>query len=102
MTISDQHTRARDVDPGVVGPTCEQSALSPVLRLVITLGVLFALKWSLPAFGLSPILQVIVLLAVATVFARLFWWRCNADRRGVMLLIGSLWVAGLVKILMIR
>jgi hypothetical protein len=87
-------------DAPSAGPTCERSSLSPQLRLVITFGVLFLLKWSLPVVGLSPTVQVLVLLSVATGFAWKFWWRCTPDRRGPMLLIGSLWAAGLAKILL--
>jgi hypothetical protein len=70
------------------------------VRIIITFGVLFALKWALPYSGLSSAIQVIALLLVATFFAWRFWWRCGTDRRGPMLLIGSLWIAGIAKILL--
>jgi hypothetical protein len=82
------------------GPACERSSLPPLARIIITFGVLFALKWALPYSGLSSAIQVIVLLLVATFFAWRFWWRCGTDRRGPMLLIGSLWIAGIAKILL--
>lgn len=84
----------------LVGPACARSRLSPGLRLVITFGVLFALKWSLPAIGLSSAAQLLGLLVAATFLAWRFWWSCGTDRRGPILLIGSLWAAGLVKILL--
>jgi hypothetical protein len=82
------------------GPACRQSRFSPPVRLLITFGVLFALKWALPLLGLTPTIQVLILLLVATYFAWLFWWNCSTHRRGPLLLIGSLWIAGLVKILL--
>ena len=99
MTSPD-HAPANLPDAPSAGPTCERSSLSPQLRLGITFGVLFLLKWSLPAVGLSAAVQVLVLLIVATAFTWKFWWRCTPDRRGPMLLIGSLWAAGLAKILL--
>jgi hypothetical protein len=81
-------------------PTCERSLLPPWLRLVITFGVLFALKWGLPALGLSSAHQVLALLVVATFFAWRFWWTCGTDRRGPVIMIGSLWIAGIAKILL--
>jgi hypothetical protein len=84
----------------VSGPVCERSSLSPQLRLAITFGVLLALKWSLPFLGVPFTLQVLALLVVATFFAWRFWWRCTAGRTGPLLLIGSLWVAGIAKILL--
>lgn len=45
---------------------------------------------------------MLVLLVVATFFAWRFWWSCGTDRRGPILLIGSLCVAGLAKILLLR
>ncbi len=102
VPLPDQDSFASAPDLPQVGPTCERSRLSPQLRLAITFGVLFALKWSLPALGLSSTAQVLVLLTVATFFAWRFWWRCGTDRRGPVLLIGSLWIAGLAKILLLR
>ncbi|MGZ8376968.1 MAG: hypothetical protein ACXW61_13625 [Gemmatirosa sp.] len=87
-------------DPTVVGPTCERSALPPHVRLAITFAVLLALRWALPRLGVSPTLQVLALLATATFLAWRFWWNCGTDRRGPLLLVGTLWVAGLAKILM--
>jgi hypothetical protein len=84
----------------ISGPACERSSLSPQLRLGVTFAVLFALKWALPVLGLSSTTQVLVLLAVATAFIWRFWWRCGTDRRGPLVLIASLWVAGLAKILL--
>jgi hypothetical protein len=78
--------------------SCERSRLSPGLRIAITFAVLFALKLGLPSTGLAPALQVLALLAVATFFAWRFWWNCSPDRRGVALLVVSLWTAGLLKI----
>jgi hypothetical protein len=60
--------------------------------------VLFALKYAMPPLGVAAALQVLILLVVATVFAWQFWWNCSPDRRGVAVLIGALWVAGLVKL----
>jgi len=80
------------------GPACARSALPWWLRLAITFAVLLGLKWALPAAGLAPRLQVLALLAVATLFIWRFWWNCSPDRRGALLLGGSLWAAGLLKI----
>jgi hypothetical protein len=82
------------------GPTCERSALPPWLRLAITFGVLFALRWLLPAWGVAPAVQVLALLIAVTFFAWRFWWNCRTDRRGPLILIGSLWIAGLAKLLL--
>ncbi len=82
------------------GPACERSALPPGLRLAITFGVLFALRWSLPLFGVPPVYQVLALLVAATFFTWRFWWNCGADRRGPLFLIGSLWIAGAAKLLL--
>ena len=81
------------------GPTCERSVLPPWLRIVITLGVLFGLKWLIPALGLSETIQVLVIVAVGTFFAWRFWWNCGTDRRGPVILIATLWIGGLAKIL---
>jgi hypothetical protein len=87
-------------DVEISGPVCESSRLSPALRLAITFAVLFALKWGLPLLGVPFTLQVLVVLVVATFFAWRFWWRCTAGRTGPLLLIGSLWLAGIAKILL--
>lgn len=81
------------------GAACRQSRLPGWLRLAITFSVLFALKYALPFLSVAAALQVVVLLVVATVLAWRFWWNCSPDRRGVALLIGMLWIAGLVKLL---
>jgi hypothetical protein len=87
-------------EPTIGGPTCERSSLPPAARLAITFAVLFALRWALPRLGVSPMLQVLALLAVGTYLAWRFWWSCGTDRRGPLLLIGTLWVAGVTKILL--
>ena len=79
------------------GPACRRSRLPGWLRLAITFGVLFALKYGLPLVGIAPMLQVLILLVVATGFAWQFWWNCSPDRRGVTVLIGMLWIAGAIK-----
>lgn len=81
------------------GAACQRSRFPGWLRLAITFGVLFALKYGLPLFGVAPGLQIIILLIVATGFAWQFWWNCSPDRRGVFVLIGVLWMAGIVKLL---
>ena len=53
----------------------------------------------MPLLGVAPALQVLVLLVAATGLAWQFWWNCSPDRRGVTILVGVLWVAGLVKLL---
>ena len=79
-------------------PSCERSSVPPWLRLVVTFGVLLALETLLPRLGLGPTAQVLVLLAALTAFGRLFWWHCGVDRRGVLLMLGVVWAAGLAKI----
>jgi hypothetical protein len=69
------------------------------LRLAITFAVLLALKYGLPLVGVAPVVQVLILLVVATVFAWQFWWNCSPDRRGVAVLVGMLWIAGAIKML---
>jgi hypothetical protein len=81
------------------GDACPRSRLPGWLRLIITFGVLLALKYALPLLSLAPALQIVILLVVATAFAWRFWWHCSPDRRGVAVLIGVLWVAGLIKLL---
>jgi hypothetical protein len=81
------------------GAACRRSRLPAWLRLVITFAVLFALKYALPLVGVAPTLQVGILLVAATGFAWLFWWNCSPDRRGVAVLVVTLWAAGLLKIL---
>lgn len=81
------------------GAACRRSRLPGWLRLAITFAVLFGLKYSLPLFGLPIVVQVVILLVVATGFAWLFWWNCIPDRRGVAVLVVTLWIAGLVKVL---
>jgi hypothetical protein len=80
------------------GPTCRRSRLPGWLRLAITFGVLLALKYALPMTGIASVGQVLILLVVATCFAWQFWWNCSADRRGVLLLVGLLWLAGAIKV----
>ncbi len=80
------------------GPACRRSRLPGWLRLAITFGVLLALKYALPFVGITPGLQVIILLVVATIFAWQFWWNCSPDRRGVALLVATLWIAGAIKL----
>jgi hypothetical protein len=84
----------------IVGATCERSSRSPLTRLAIAFAILFALKWILPLVGLPLTAQVLALLVVATFLAWRFWWRCGTDHRGTLILIGSLWVAGIAKILL--
>lgn len=81
------------------GTACRQSRLPGWLRLAITFAVLFGLKYTLPFLGIGAALQVVILLIVATGFAWQFWWSCSPDRRGVLALVGMLWVAGVIKIL---
>jgi hypothetical protein len=80
------------------GPACRRSRLPGWLRLAITFGVLLALKYGLPIVGVAPALLVVILVVVATVFAWQFWWNCSPDRRGVALLVGTLWIAGAIKL----
>jgi hypothetical protein len=80
------------------GASCRRSRLPGWLRLAITFGVLFALKYALPLVGVVPVLQVFVLLVVATGFAWQFWWNCSPDRRGVAVLVALLWLAGAIKV----
>jgi hypothetical protein len=80
------------------GAACRRSGLPAWLRLVITFAVLFALKYALPLVGVPPKLQVGIVLVAATGFAWLFWWNCSPDRRGVAILVGTLWAAGLLKL----
>jgi hypothetical protein len=51
------------------GLACEHSALAPWLRLAITFGVLVALRWLLPLWGVAPAVQVLALLVGVTFFA---------------------------------
>ena len=81
------------------GPACRRSRLPGWLRLAITFAVLLALKYALPFVGVAPVVQVLILLVVATVFAWQFWWNCSPDRRGVAVLVGVLWIAGAIKML---
>jgi hypothetical protein len=81
------------------GDACRRSRLPGWLRLAIAFGVLFALKYAMPLLGVAAALQVLVLLVVATGLAWQFWWNCSPDRRGVTILVGVLWVAGVVKLL---
>ena len=80
------------------GAACRRSRLPGWLRLAITFAVLFALKYALPFTGLAAAVQVLILLLVLTGFAWLFWWNCTPDRRGVAVLLVTLWAAGLIKI----
>jgi hypothetical protein len=80
------------------GDACRRSRLPGWLRLVITFAVGLGLKYTLPLLGITPALQVLILLVVLTFFAWLYWWNCSPDRRGVLILVGLLWAAGLVKI----
>jgi len=81
------------------GAACRRSRLPGWLRLVIVFVVLFALKYLLPIVGVGAAAQIIILLVTATAFAWFFWWNCSPDRRGVAILVVSLWVAGLIKLL---
>ena len=81
------------------GAACRRSRLPGWLRLAIAFAVLLALKAALPRLGVAPALQVLLLLVVATALAWQFWWQCSPDRRGIAILVGSLWVAGAIKIL---
>jgi uncharacterized membrane protein YphA (DoxX/SURF4 family) len=87
-----------DVATVPVGPTCARSSLPPGVRLAIAFGVLFGLKLALPLLPLSASAQVVVLLLVASFFIWRFWWHCNPDRRGALLLAGMLWAAGALKL----
>jgi hypothetical protein len=80
------------------GAACRRSRLPAWLRLAITFAVLFALKYALPVAGVAPAIQVLILLVVATGLAWYFWWNCSPDRRGVLVLVSVLWLAGLVKV----
>lgn len=81
------------------GAACRRSRLPGWLRLVIVFAVLLGLKYSLPLIGVPPALQIVMLLVTATGFAWLFWWNCSPDRRGVAILVVTLWAAGLIKLL---
>ena len=80
------------------GATCRRSRLPGWLRLVIAFATLFALKYGMPLLGIPPAAQILALLVIATVFAWLFWWNCSPDRRGVAMLLATLWLAGIVKL----
>lgn len=96
LQSSDSHPSPSLFRPGA---SCARSSLPGWLRLAITFAVLFALKYALPLVGVAPALQVLLLLVVATGFAWQFWWNCSPDRRGVALLVGLLWGAGMLKLL---
>ena len=81
------------------GATCRRSRLPAWLRLVITFAVLFALKYSLPLLPIPAAVQIGILLATVTVFAWFFWWNCTPDRRGVAVLLVTVWAAGIIKML---
>jgi hypothetical protein len=81
------------------GATCRRSRLPAWLRLVITFAVLFALKYSLPLLGIPAAVQIGILLVTVTAFAWFFWWNCTPDRRGVAVLLVTVWAAGIIKIL---
>ena len=81
------------------GDSCKRSRLPGWLRLAIAFAVLFALKYGMPMLGIGSTVQVLILLVVATWFAWLFWWNCSPDRRGIAVLVVSLWIAGAVKLL---
>ena len=81
------------------GAACRRSRLPGWLRLVIAFVVLFSLKYSLPFTGLPSVAQILILLVVASGLTWYFWWNCTPDRRGVAILVITLWVAGLIKIL---
>jgi hypothetical protein len=81
------------------GAACRRSRLPGWLRLIITFAVLLALKYSLPFTGLVPGAQVLILLVATSGFAWLFWWNCTPDRRGVTILVITVWAAGLIKLL---
>lgn len=80
------------------GAACRRSRLPAWLRLVITFAVLFGLKYTLPLIGLAPAIQILVLLVGVSGFAWLFWWNCTPDRRGVVILLVTVWAAGLLKL----
>ncbi|HEX2203953.1 MAG TPA: hypothetical protein VHG91_11670 [Longimicrobium sp.] len=79
-------------------PACRRSSLSPAARFVLFFGVLIALKYALPYTGLSAAVQVLALVAAATVLVWRFWWTCGESRRGGALLLAVLWLAALAKI----
>jgi len=79
------------------GAACRRSRLPGWLRLAITFAVLLALKYALPLVGVGAVVQVLVLLVVATGFAWRFWWSCSPDRRGVAVLVAVLWAVGVIK-----
>lgn len=81
------------------GAACRRSRLPGWLRLVIAFAVLMTLKYCLPLIGMAAALQILVLLLVATFLAWQFWWNCSPDRRGVAILLGTLWIAGVIKLL---
>jgi hypothetical protein len=56
------------------------------------------MKYALPFTGIGAAVQVLILLIAVTVFAWLFWWNCTPDRRGIAILLVTLWAAGLIKI----
>jgi hypothetical protein len=87
-------------DPQFVGgASCRRSTLSPAVRFAVFFGVLFALKAGLPYTGLPAALQVLALVATATLLVVRFWWGCGVSRRGGVALIAILWLAALAKIL---
>src|SRR6476661_9711443 len=52
VSLPDQPSPVGAPELPASGPACERSSLSPQLRLALTFGVLFALKWTLPVVGL--------------------------------------------------
>jgi hypothetical protein len=85
-------------DPTLGGAqSCARSGLPPWLRLAIFFVVVFGLKYALAYTALSAAVQVLALVAVATVLVYRFWWACNG-RRGALMVISTLWIAAAVKI----
>jgi len=82
------------------GPTCAQSSLSPGVRLGLTFGVLFGLKWALPVLHVPPTAQVLILLVTATAFIWRFWWHCSPNHQGALLMAALLWAAGALKLVL--
>jgi hypothetical protein len=79
-------------DPPLTGEAC-RAPLHPLLRFAILFGVLAPARIGLRSTSVPALLQSVLVAGLASGLVYWLWAPCSDRKRGLFLMIGSLWAA---------
>jgi hypothetical protein len=79
---------------------CARNRFTPLQRFAICFGALFALKYALRLTTLGATAQALLLAAATTALFWALWSAGPANRRGMLVLTGIIWVATAAKVML--